>query len=116
MTLGKDLYKMLKSERHGSKLNKKTVTLKTVNRFKRFETHTSGWLWCDFPFYFTRSATVIPAIIPRMARFHDNGRFVFESNESASESCGSRGELREATECKISLVFEPLEYLGATHL
>jgi len=34
MTLGKDLYKMLKSERHGSKLNKKTVTLKTVNRFK----------------------------------------------------------------------------------
>lgn len=57
----------------------------------------------------------MPIIIPRTARFHDNDRFVFESNESASESCGSRGELRE-TECKISLVFAPLEYLGATHL
>lgn len=62
---------------------------------------------------------MMPAIIPRMARFHDNGRravLLLESNESASESCGSRGELREATECKISLVFAPLEYLVATHL
>jgi len=51
----------------------------------------------------------MPAVIPRMARFHDNGRFVLESNESASESCGSRGDLREATECKISLTFARLE-------
>lgn len=67
-------------------------------------------------FYAHRDGNASAIVIPRMARFHDDGRFVFESNESASESCGSRGELREATECKISLAFAPLEDLGATHL
>lgn len=37
MTPGKDLYKMLKSERRGSRPKKKTVTLKTDGRFERLE-------------------------------------------------------------------------------
>lgn len=58
--------------------------------------------------FYARRAAIMPVVIPSMKRFHDNARFILESNESGSESRGSplriaRGDLMQNFSCVCAI-------------